>query len=129
MKTIISVLVLILITSCMIYGCGGSDELTPNTNNPVNTSLALFSYTGTGTDITSSFDWLGGAIVFEITYTGESNFIVHLRNSSSGEVTELLVNKIGDFTGTIPGNLIKGEYFLGVESSGEWTIKINAGVE
>lgn len=129
MKTIISVLVLILITSCMIYGCGGSDELTPITNNPVNTDLALFSYTGTGTDITPGFDWPGGAIVFEITYTGESNFIVHLRNSSSGEVTELLVNKIGDFTGTIPGNLIKGEYFLGVESSGEWTIKINAGVE
>lgn len=118
-------LIMVVLTFC-IFSCGGSDDDNTVADNIVNNNL---TYTGTGTGITDSFVCLGGAVYFECSYTGESNFIVQLKEKSSGELEALLVNKIGDFSGSVSDNPAQGEYFLEVESSGDWTIKITGDIE
>ncbi len=61
--------------------------------------------------------------VFKMSYSGESNFIVWLVNSS-GEKKELLANEIGTFTGTKGVGLDKGDFVLEVQGEGSWSVTV-----
>lgn len=58
----------------------------------------------------------GGASKLTITNAGKSNFVVYGISSSS---SKLLVNEIGDYSGTVVNN---GYSMFVVESEGDWTI-------
>ncbi len=109
---------LILIISC---GSVPSDDATTKTHSSDTSDL---EFVGTGTDITNSFNCTGEPLIIGFSHTGQGNFIVHLLNSSTGEIADYLVNEIGPWTGTIPLTPPEGEYFFEVTSDGDWEIII-----
>ncbi|WP_240685956.1 hypothetical protein [Bacillus thuringiensis] len=65
-----------------------------------------------------------GLAFFEFTNQGSRNFIVHLKDSS-GTATQLLVNTIGSYKGTVQTTVpSSGEYYLEVKSSGGWSSSV-----
>ena len=79
---------------------------------------------GTDQEATQKFNLENGLSVFEMTYSGTSNFAVWLLDIN-GEKLELLVNMVGIFDGSkAVGITTKGEYLLDISASGSWTVRI-----
>ncbi|MDW5562725.1 MAG: hypothetical protein SA339_05810 [Methanomassiliicoccus sp.] len=86
--------------------------------------------TGTGPNVTIPIQLNSGVAVFDMTYTGTSNFIVTL-TADNGDYVEYLANEIGSYTGqksvTVNGGLLNaspGIHWINVDSSGDWTITV-----
>ena len=80
-------------------------------------------FTGRGKDITS--DWISqGFIIVKMSHSGQSNFAVLLKDSSSGDSRELLANEIGAYSGTRAALEPPGKYFLDVEADGSWALTV-----
>ncbi len=105
-----------------------SSEIQP-TKLPIPTSTPRpeihISLSGQGDDATNIIDLNEGAVTFEMTHNGSSNFIVKLINKETGSTIELLVNEIGSYKGTTfavaPST---GKYLLQFEADGNWTSNI-----
>ncbi|MCA4755532.1 hypothetical protein H8Z60_23690 [Mycolicibacterium fortuitum] len=79
---------------------------------------------GKGDSATDSFSLKPGIAIFESSYTGESNFIVHLFNSD-GDRVKGVVNTIGTYKGkTLVVIDEEDEFMLNVKSDGKWEISI-----
>ena len=65
-----------------------------------------------------------GAVFFDLTHSGSSNFIVRLRDGDANEVGPLLANEIGSFEGTVVRNLDAGDYLLDITADGDWTANV-----
>jgi hypothetical protein len=129
----------LLVLMCLIVvvsGCTSTDSNSNQTSTSnsqssgsttTSTSSSSFSpltLSGTGNEATQSFNWPGGLMRVEYTHKGDSNFIVHLQDASTGSVQEYMVNEIGSLSGSNAFSVPAGSYILDVEADGPWTIKI-----
>lgn len=79
-----------------------------------------FEFSGTGDTVTDNFGLDTGLAILELEHTGASNFIVEI-NNSAGTQSELMVNEIGNYSGTTLTSIdISDEYYLEVEADGSW---------
>ncbi len=104
------------------------DTITITVNVPPPEPITL---SGSGDDVTSSFDLNEGIATFQMTHNGGSNFIIWLYNADTGEKDELLVNEIGSYSGSrIVGvyagssDVKPGRYLLDVTAGGSWEVNI-----
>ncbi|CAN5877502.1 hypothetical protein BH23ACT12_BH23ACT12_11730 [soil metagenome] len=67
----------------------------------------------------------GGLSIFTLTHEGRQNFVVQY---GSGEGQQLLVNEIGNFSGSKAVGLPMGDYTLDIATRGRWTAKIDQSV-
>ena len=85
------------------------------------------SFKGTSAEATDLFELSGSLHRFELTHSGDENFIVDLLDQNGESVTMMgLVNEIGSFEGSkavqVPED---GIYLLSVQANGPWTVKID----
>lgn len=80
---------------------------------------------GFGDDVRSFTVTGDGIKIFSMTYTGQHNFIVWLKDSQGNNV-DLLANTIGSYNGKKSEHLTAGKYYLDIISSGFWTIRITS---
>ncbi|MDH7506974.1 MAG: PKD domain-containing protein [Candidatus Thermoplasmatota archaeon] len=104
------------------------DTVIITVSNPPPQPIKLSGY---GDDVSSSFYLIEGIAIFDMTYSGGSNFIIWLYNADTGDKEELLVNEIGSYSGkTIVGvttgysDVKPGKYVLDVTASGSWQVII-----
>ena len=83
---------------------------------------------GSGDSVVSC-DLAKGNNVFEISHNGTSNFAVHIYDSKDG--SDLLVNEIGQYSGTVLARsgggvfgLAPGPCTIAITADGSWTMKI-----
>lgn len=81
------------------------------------------SFSGSGQTVTDAFQ-AQRFTTFTYEHSGESNFIVELINDDSGESTDILVNKIGQTSGTTGIGLGDGNYVMDVDADGDWSIEV-----
>ncbi|MFW6048381.1 MAG: InlB B-repeat-containing protein [Candidatus Natronoplasma sp.] len=88
-------------------------------------------FEGSGDDSTETFDLVEGVSRYNLTHDGESNFIVELMESETGDTVENLVNEIGSFDGSQIVGVTEdgfeaepGEHLINVEADGDWKIVI-----
>jgi hypothetical protein len=79
---------------------------------------------GSGDSIVDVQKWNGFAIA-NIKYNGGRNFIVKSYDSN-GEQIDLLVNKVGNYEGTVPLDISDGQQTtrFEIKSSGQWEIQV-----
>lgn len=82
------------------------------------------SFSGSGAEVTDTFDIEGGMTVSEWNHDGDRNFIVNLVDSSGDERDQLLANEIGSADGVWGDGIPEGEYMLDVDADGSWEIDI-----
>lgn len=79
--------------------------------------------TGKGDSVTEKQILVPGYALLTITNSGKSNFVLY--SHSSDDDTELLVNRIGIYSGTRLLKVNEGQtYFFEISSSGDWSIVI-----
>jgi hypothetical protein len=93
------------------------------TSAPTQETSSGFTVRGNGDGLEKLTVTNGGGFIIDGTNNGKSNFIVHITDSS-GEVVEFVFNKIGAYSGRKIVNLDEGVYYIEVQSSGSWTIKV-----
>ncbi len=82
------------------------------------------NFSGTGQKATSLFSLNSGLAVFQMTHTGQSNFIVYLLDGA-GDLVDVLVNEIGSFDGSKAAQApTTGNYILDISADGNWEITI-----
>lgn len=91
---------------------------------PARSQPAPFELTGSGQQATNAFQLAGGVTVFKMTHQGASNFAIWLKDGSSGENVELLVNTIGSFNGSKLVGVPSGSYLLDVSADGSWRVTV-----
>lgn len=83
------------------------------------------SQTMTGDAPLGPFALKAGLLVAEFTHEGDSNFAAVLYRSN-GENAGLLVNKIGQYKGTVAERISStGSYWVAVRANGGWSIKLS----
>jgi hypothetical protein len=109
-----------------------TDNAEYSTGSPVienNGDMALtdkpaIALSGQGQEASEIFTLKKGLAIFNMKYSGTSNFIIWLLDSN-GDKVGLLANEIGAFNGAqaleIPG---PGDYILDVDADGPWTVDI-----
>jgi hypothetical protein len=105
---------------------GGTDTPTP-TQSPAPTTATTptpapagesYTLSGSGNDVTDSFDTQGGLAVFDFEHDGNSNFQVWAVNNAGDK--ELLVNDIGTYDGEVALYLPSDTWRLEVKADGQW---------
>jgi len=76
-------------------------------------------FSGEGDDVVN-VELQGGLVFFDLSHSGSSNLVMWLR----GESDDLLVNQIGQYTGTTARGVDDGQYVVAVEADGEWSLTI-----
>jgi hypothetical protein len=88
------------------------------------TAPSTTSFSGNSQQATSLFHLSSGLHVFNMNYTGGSNFIIWLMDQNGNNV-DLLTNSEGAFNGSqAEGISNDGLYLLNVQASGNWTVSI-----
>lgn len=77
-----------------------------------------YTLSGSGNDVTDSFDTEGGLVVFDFEHSGSSNFQVWAVNRAGNK--ELLVNDIGTYDGKVALYLPSDTWRLEVTADGAW---------
>lgn len=77
---------------------------------------------GTGDAVTPFAATESGLWIFSMQYSGESNFIVWLKDAN-GKRLVVLANEIGTYSGVKPQTIDAGKYYLDVTASGPWTVR------
>ena len=94
------------------------------TPDPRSVPPAPLAFSGSGPQITRLFPLDPGLVVFQLRHAGTRNFIVHLLDAS-GTSIDLLVNRIGDFSGSKGVRIPRaGQYTLNIEADGTWAISL-----
>jgi uncharacterized repeat protein (TIGR01451 family) len=84
----------------------------------------LLEFSKVGNHATELFALPSGLTRIKLEHTGQSNFIVWLLDAN-GERIDLLVNKIGNFSGSKAINIAStGNYLLNIDADGAWSIEI-----
>ena len=130
--------VLLALLAFSLAGCSGDDSFTDtelvdddiefvddDVDEVTPPEMETFTVTGSGSDLIPFEVREGGAVTFELTHTGDENFIVRLLDNDAENIA-LLTNKIGDVSDTRVENLSQGSYFLDIDSTGEWSVSITA---
>ncbi len=114
----------LVIAMLFILSCGSKDSFkkTPPQSD------STITFTGQGIDTTDNFNCNGGLVKFALTHDGESNYIVHLRDTQTGDITAFLVNAVGVFDGTVADNPPAATYLIEVNADGKWTVDITGDV-
>ena len=89
------------------------------------------TYKGDGDDISPKFELTLGIATFEMSHSGMRNFIVTLL-SETGETIDLLVNTIGQYTGTKAVGVQQkpilgakpGVHIINIQADGSWSITV-----
>ncbi len=98
------------------------------TQQSSNSNQQPVSFSGTGEQTTQQFHWNGGAARFNLTYSGDGNFIVDVLDSSGNIASPGIANAIGSYTGSRVVNLPSGDYMLDISAAdGPWTITVSPG--
>ncbi|NCD19531.1 MAG: hypothetical protein EOL89_06060 [Actinobacteria bacterium] len=84
-------------------------------------AMADQSYSGSGTDIITFSDFGDNAVIATISHEGWSNFQVWSVDGQGGNL-DLLINTIGDYSGTVPLNFTDDPAALKIEADGTWTV-------
>ena len=127
LKMFFCLTLLILLCSCGGSGGGGSSaSSTDGDDNPQTPpELKTINLSGSGTTITDSFEVTEtGNVIFDYSFTGESNAIAWLKDNQGNNI-KLLVNEIGNTSGTTDVQLEPGIYHLSIDaedSTWEFTI-------
>lgn len=107
----------------------------PQTTSPVSTPKPApspapkpepqpISLTGSGQQATGRFHLESGLSVFSMTHDGDANFAIWLLDSNGRQI-DLLVNRIGPFSGSRAlGIGIAGDHLLDIQANGNWSITI-----
>lgn len=91
----------------------------------IGNSSTSFKIAGSGPEATRKFTLGKGLATFKLSHSGQSNFIVWLRNSK-GEILDLLANDIGPWNGIAAVNIWRdGQYLLDVDADGPWSVSIS----
>ncbi|SDR35209.1 hypothetical protein [Natronobacterium texcoconense] len=80
-------------------------------------------FEGSGATVSDEFELEGGVTIAETAHDGESNFIVELI-PTDGDLSELLVNVVGDFDGASGVLAEAGTYLLDIDADGAWELEI-----
>jgi len=85
------------------------------------------TFSGTGNAVSESFILPTGLAVFSSTYSGpSSNFIVDLKEASTGTYWDELANEIGsNVSVSAPSGVDENRYVLEVQSQGAWTVTVD----
>lgn len=90
-----------------------------------NDSTSTSEFSGEGNAATQVFHIsTAGLKTFNLSHSGDSNFIVHLLDSD-GDTVAYLANEIGDFDGDTAEYLDAGDYIMNVDADGDWEITID----
>ncbi|MCG2794505.1 MAG: hypothetical protein L6427_01275, partial [Actinomycetia bacterium] len=81
------------------------------------------TFTGNSDDYSPFFTLSSGAARFDMTYQGDSNFIIWLYNSD-GEMLELLENEIGSRSDSTVISVDQGIHILDITGEGSWSITV-----
>jgi hypothetical protein len=100
---------------------------TPNTPTAVPTPTAskTTTFQGSGDDVQSFTATGDGIRIFAMSYSGEHNFAVILKDSQGNEI-DLLANEIGSYSGKKSERLGPGTYYLDVTASGPWSVTLTS---
>jgi hypothetical protein len=102
---------------------GGTDVKNAQTAEPV-PRYEPITLSGSGQKATTKFNLKKGLSIFEMKYTGASNFIPTLLDSE-GNTVALLANVIGKFNGSKAVSVPEdGEYLINMQASGSWTVTV-----
>jgi hypothetical protein len=94
------------------------------TCTPIIVEPDSITISGTGQEATQEFRLEEGLSIFRMEYPGDRNFIIWLMDDQ-GNREELLVNNIGDFSGSKAVGIDNaGAYILDVNADDEWTVTI-----
>ena len=93
------------------------------TYSPQSPSSSSAHFSGNGDDVISFTTSGTGLRIFTMRHTGDSNFIIKLKDGD-GNYRALLVNEIGSYSGRTSESLTTGKYYLDVSADGAWTIDI-----
>jgi len=141
LSVVLAVLLIIgTVITTFVFGVAGLTQKvsqSDGTNTPVNTPASSQTYispsstsdsiqvSGNGNGV-KPFTVTGtGLSEFSMSYSGQQNFIVRLRDSE-GKYIELLANEIGSYSGKKTATLRTGKYVLDITASGPWTIDISS---
>lgn len=87
-------------------------------------AIAPIQISGSGKTATQTFVLQKGISIFEMSHTGDSNFVVELLKSN-GDYVDMPVNEIGNYSGKKAIGIEKsGTYLLNIEADGNWTVNI-----
>lgn len=81
---------------------------------------SFFSKTGRGDQVVSGLTVTAHSYL-HFDYDGDRNFIVHAHYGDGKYDQDLLVNKIGEYSGDV--YIRPGDYTLEIQSSGHWSVK------
>jgi hypothetical protein len=81
--------------------------------------------TGNGNDVQKLTTTGYGIRIFTMTNSGNSNFIVGLKDDK-GNLIYLLADEIGPWGGSTSKSLDPGTYYIDVKAHGSWTIDIQS---
>jgi len=101
------------------YKVGTAD---PN-NFPLFASAAPLVLTGSGSDLKEFGTPDAGGYIFTCNYSGDSNFVVWIKDSSGYEVG-LAANTVGSCNGSKMIHLNADTYYAEVTADGPWTLTI-----
>jgi hypothetical protein len=132
-----------LVSSCMVgllvlgAGCGSSKQTAKTTptapstspsTSPVSPPLANpLVLTGTGNQLTQTFNLASGLVVFQISYSGGGPFQAALQDES-GKVVSVLSQVNAAITGSTALGVTRGVYAINVTAAGAWQIQVNENV-
>ena len=141
--------ILIVLFFCMILLAGCSDStqapavtptpqiiyvtvpVTPSSTQSQNAPLStttiseVTTFHGNGDDVQSFTASGDGIRIFDMSYSGSSNFAIWLEDNQGNHI-DLLVNKIGSYEGKKSEHLGPGTYYLDVTASGAWTVDLTS---
>ncbi len=121
----------IVIALFFITGCGTKGS--PDDDKSSSTDKITKTFEGQGTSFTDTFEFAGGMVEFEITYTGSNYLTVGFMSTTKGEIDQLIYFEPGPLQSTKRiSNVEPGTYYLNVtvdkiftgNSEGSWTIKV-----
>jgi hypothetical protein len=97
----------------------------PEVTVPPEPAFTAFELSGTGSSVPRFEIPADNAAIAQITHTGAANFAVWTVDEA-GEQTDLLVNTIGNYTGTVLFDEAGGSHSVAfdIEADGPWTIAV-----
>jgi hypothetical protein len=80
------------------------------------------TFEGSGRSAKPQFKAAGGLTIFRFTHAGPQNFVLQIAKGS--EAGSLLVNTVGNVSGSKAQRLEAGDYTLQISASGKWKVEV-----
>lgn len=80
---------------------------------------------GTGNNVSQKFSLTTGYAIITANNAGSSNFVVDMKNGDGTDFKSILINEIGNYSGSLYIEIpTDGDYLFSVESDGNWNFNI-----